>query len=116
MTDSAEQARKFQEFCRSWSDDCSKSWQEAFHSWLKFQKQLATEYDESLREERREVEKFSASKYARTLMNSYLSAVTFQREQMRILLDSQIHWTERYRHFLEHLERGGGADPSDAEQ
>jgi hypothetical protein len=116
MADSAEQAQKFQEFCKSWSDDCSTHWHEAFHSWLQFQKHLAAQYEDLLKDERRDLDKFSSSEYAKTMMHSYLSAVSFQREQIGILMNSQAHWSERYRRFLDSLDQEAGATPSDVQQ
>ena len=116
MIDSAEQARKFEEFSKKFSDDCSARWQEAFRSFIEFQKSLSEGYGEVLRDEKDFVDKFSPSDYARTILSSYLSAAKFQREQMKMFLDSQVSWNDMYREFLDSLEDDSGAKPSDAQQ
>jgi hypothetical protein len=114
MVDSGEQARKFQEFYQRFTDDYSSRWQDAFQSFIRFQKQLAAQYDRSLADQKKGLHQASNSDFAKLMMSSYLSAVAFQREQMGILNDTQTNWNDMYRQFLDSLDKSEGVKTPDA--
>ena len=104
MASSSERARKFEESARKFTADCATRWQEALQSQLRFQKSLAEQYGARLQELKKSAQQGSPNETARMMMSAYLSAVAFQREQMSILLDSQIGWNDLYSRFLDSLD------------
>ena len=114
MVDSGEQARKFQEFYQRFTDDYSSRWQDAFQSFIRFQKQLAAQYGQSLADQQKGLNQASNSDFAKLMMSSYLSAVAFQREQMGLVVDAQSSWNDMYRQLLDSLDKSEGVKTPDA--
>jgi hypothetical protein len=112
--DPAGQARRWQEFFRQSTEECSEPWQEAFHAFIEFQKDLCVQYNDALKDASEDLDKFRTSEHARSMMSMFLSATTFQRKQAEALLHFQRTWNDKYREFLDGLD-DNPKDGSDAQ-
>jgi len=112
--DPAGQARRWQEFFGQSTEECSEPWQEAFHAFIEFQKDLCVQYNDALKDASEDLDKFRTSEHARSMMSMFLSATTFQRKQAEALLQFQRTWNDKYREFLDGLD-DNPKDGSDAQ-